>query len=48
MPMAAASEMISRLQPKDCSSGRISTPGVERSPADTSSDRKMTPTTTKA
>ncbi|CFP63467.1 Uncharacterised protein [Bordetella pertussis] len=37
-----------RLHPKACSSGTISTLGVERRPADTSSEKKITATTTKA
>ncbi len=46
--MAAESDTVSRLQPKPASSGRISTPGAERCPAETSSARKTTATTTNA
>jgi hypothetical protein len=48
MPMAAARLMVARLQPRSLSQGRISTPGAPRTPAETSKQRKMTPTTTKA
>src|SRR5512146_803779 len=48
MPTAAESDTTSRLQPKAFSSGRISTPGVARTPAATRSEQKITPMTTKA
>ncbi|MGC4034141.1 MAG: hypothetical protein QM754_20875 [Tepidisphaeraceae bacterium] len=48
MPTLAASETTSRRQPKLSSSGTIMTAGAERSPAATSRQKKMTPTTTKA
>ncbi len=40
-----AAEMVARSQPKFASSGSIITPGAERSPAETSSARKVTPAT---
>ncbi|MNT88546.1 hypothetical protein D3C72_2291230 [compost metagenome] len=48
MQTAAANEIELRLQPKASSSGTSRTLGDERSPADTSNDRKITATTTKA
>jgi hypothetical protein len=41
-------EMVERFQPNSCSSGRIITEGVARMPAEHSSTRKITPTTTQA
>jgi len=38
-------EMVVRLQPNSCSSGRINTDGVARMPAAASSTRKMIATT---
>ncbi len=46
--MAAANEITARDQPKACSSGTMSTPGVALRPAATRSVRKTIPTTTKA
>jgi hypothetical protein len=43
-----ASEMVARDQPNSPSSGTISTPGVARMPADTSSTAKVTAATTHA
>ncbi|MNL65646.1 hypothetical protein D3C87_1900030 [compost metagenome] len=48
MPTAAANEIELRLQPKASSSGTSNTLGEDRSPAATSSDRKITATTTNA
>ena len=48
MPIAADSEITSRGQPNACSSGTISTPGVERRPAATSRARNTTAVATKA
>ena len=48
MPVAAARLIWPRDQPKACSHGTISTPGVERSPAAASRATKMTATTARA
>ena len=48
MPTAADDEITLTSQPKVFCSGSISTPGVARRPAEASSARKITATTTKA
>ena len=40
-----ANEIVTRFQPNSCSSGTISTPGVERMPADASNVRNVTAAT---
>jgi hypothetical protein len=46
--MDTAREMTARFQPKSCSRGTISTPGMERMPAAASSVKNVTPNTTHA
>jgi hypothetical protein len=47
-PRRADDEITPTFQPKAVCNGSISTPGVARRPAEESSARKMTPTTTNA
>jgi hypothetical protein len=46
MLMATAAEIVARLQPNSASSGTISTPGVARIPAVTTTTRNVTAATT--
>ena len=48
MLIATAAEITARLQPNSLSSGTISTPGVARMPAVTSSTTNVTAATTHA
>src|ERR1700719_2842450 len=48
MTIAADNEITPTFQPKAVCNGSISTPGVARRPAEQSSARKITATTTKA
>ena len=48
MLIATAAEITARLQPNSVSSGTISTPGVARTPAVTSSTTNVTAATTQA
>jgi hypothetical protein len=48
MLIEIAAEIVVRLQPKACSSGTIKTLGEQRTPAATSSVKKIAPTTIQA
>jgi hypothetical protein len=48
MPTAADDEITPTFQPKAVCNGSINTPGVARKPAEESSARKITATTTNA
>ncbi len=48
MPTEIAIEMVARSQCRSFSSGTSSTPGMDRTPAEISNDRKMAAATTQA